>query len=143
MLEVNWRYYRKLWMEGSERILREMTFSFPERPPAGGPRRIRSWARIAPSSPTKRVENESRSALDDILREGARRMLQHAIEAEVADYVDQHSHLLDPDTGRRLVVRNGRQPRRTIQSGLGDIPIARPRVHDRREGAACRCTPRA
>jgi transposase-like protein len=83
-----------------------------------------------------RVETESRSALDDILREGARRMLQQAIEAEVADYVGRHAHVLDPDTGRRLVVRNGRQPRRTIQSGLGDIPVARPRVHDRREGAA-------
>jgi len=77
----------------------------------------------------KRVE-ESRSALDDILREGAREMLQTAVEVEVADYVDRRGHLVDED-GRRMVVRNGHQPPRTIQSGLGDIEVRRPRVHDR------------
>jgi len=82
----------------------------------------------------KQVEAESKSALDDILREGARRMLQAAVEAEVADYVEQHTALSDPATGRRLVVRNGHQPERTIQSSLGDIPVCKPRVHDRREG---------
>ena len=82
----------------------------------------------------KRIEGESRSALDDILREGARRMLQAAVETEVADYVEEHAHLLEPDTGRRLVVRNGHQPERTLQSSLGDIPVAKPRVHDRRDG---------
>ena len=81
-----------------------------------------------------RVESESRSALDDVLREGARRMLQAAVEAEVADYVEQHADLADPRTGCRLVVRNGHQAERTIQSGLGDIPVIKPRVHDRREG---------
>jgi putative transposase len=84
----------------------------------------------------KRIEEESRSALDDILREGARRMLQTAVEAEVADYVQQRAALTDPATGRRLVVRNGHQPRRTIQSSLGDIPVTKPRVHDRRDGEA-------
>jgi putative transposase len=82
----------------------------------------------------KQVAEESRSALDEILREGARRMLQAAVEAEVADYVGQHAGLSDPGTGRRLVVRNGNQPQRTIQSSLGDIPVTKPRVHDRREG---------
>ena len=84
----------------------------------------------------KQVAEESRSALDDILREGARRMLQAAVEAEVADYVGQHAALTDPATGRHLVVRNGHQPERTIQSSLGDIPVTRPRVHDRRDGEA-------
>jgi len=82
----------------------------------------------------KRIATESKSALDEILREGARRMLQAAIEAEVADYVEQHADLSDQATGRRLVVRNGNQPERTIQSSLGDIPVSRPRVHDRRDG---------
>ena len=82
----------------------------------------------------KRIAQESRSALDDILREGARRMLQAAVEAEVTDYVEQHDALTDPVTGRRLVVRNGHQPERTFQSGLGDIPVTKPRVHDRRDG---------
>lgn len=82
----------------------------------------------------KRIAQESRSALDDILREGARRMLQAAIEAEVTDYVEQNDALTDPATGRRLVVRNGHQPERTFQSGLGEIPVTKPRVHDRRDG---------
>jgi transposase-like protein len=82
----------------------------------------------------KRVETDSRSALDEILRRGAQRMLQAAIEAEVADYVEHHAHLADPLTGRRLVTRNGHQPERAIQSGLGDIRVTKPRVHDRRDG---------
>jgi len=87
-------------------------------------------------SQEKRIAEQSSSALDHILKEGAARMLQAAIEAEVADYVERHAHLLDEETGRRLVVRNGHQPQRTIQSGLGDIPVKKPRVHDRREGTA-------
>ena len=81
-----------------------------------------------------RVEEESRNALDEILQEGARRMLQAAIEAEVATYIEERAHLVDPETGCRLVVRNGHQPERTIQSGVGDIPVTKPRVNDRRKG---------
>jgi len=82
----------------------------------------------------KRVEDECRSALDVILAEGARRMLQAAIEAEVDDYVERHAGLCDPETGRRQVVRNGRQRERTIQSSVGDLAVSKPRVHDRRKG---------
>jgi putative transposase len=67
------------------------------------------------------------SPLDEALREGARRMLQQAVEAEVAEYIEAHSRALD-DQGHRLVVRNGHTPERTIQTGLGDIPVKRPRV---------------
>jgi hypothetical protein len=42
--------------------------------------------------------------------------LQHAIEQEVADYVEGHKHFTDQD-GHRLVVRNGHKPPRTILSG--------------------------
>lgn len=61
-----------------------------------------------------RVEDESRSTLDEILRKGARQMLQLAIEAEVADYIENHKEVLD-DSGHRLVVRNGHLPARAIQ----------------------------
>jgi transposase-like protein len=61
-------------------------------------------------------------------------MLQAAIEAEVSSYLSAHGALLDEATGHRVVVRNGYQPERTIQSGLGDIRVQRPRVHDRRPG---------
>ena len=71
------------------------------------------------------------SALDDVLREGARRLLQAAVEDEVEAYIQAHAHLRDGD-GHRLVVRNGHAPERSIQTGLGDIPVSRPRVDDRR-----------
>jgi transposase-like protein len=74
---------------------------------------------------------KGQDVLTDILRDGARRMLAQAVEAEVAAYVAAHDHLVD-DAGRRQVVRNGHLPERTIQTGLGDIEVKQPRVHDRR-----------
>lgn len=73
----------------------------------------------------------TRSALEEVLREGARKLLQAAVEDEVAAYIQAHAQLRDED-GLRLVVRNGHAPERTIQTGLGDIPVSRPRVDDRR-----------
>ena len=72
-----------------------------------------------------------RSTIDQILRDGARLMLQRAIEREVAEYVAQHAAELDAD-GHRLVVRNGSHPRRTIQTGSGSIEVRQPRVNDKR-----------
>ena len=71
------------------------------------------------------------ATLEQIAREGARRALQKAIEDEVADYLNAHSQCLD-DGGRRMVVRNGHKPPRTILSGLGPIAVKQPRVDDRR-----------
>ena len=73
----------------------------------------------------------SQIALDAVLREGARRLLQSAIEQEVAAYIDAHATELDED-GHRLVVRNGRAPARNLQTGVGPIPVSRPRVDDLR-----------
>lgn len=72
--------------------------------------------------------------LEQIAREGARRALQKAIEEEVAEYVQAHQHHVD-ESNHRLVVRNGRKPRRTILSGLGPIEVVQPRVDDRRVDA--------
>jgi transposase-like protein len=58
-------------------------------------------------------------------------MLAKAIEDEVAGYLGAREHLVD-DAGRRLVVRNGHLPARTIQTPLGDVPVRQPRVRDRR-----------
>ena len=73
----------------------------------------------------------AKNALEDVLREGARQLLQTAIEEEVAAYVAAHVGERD-ENGHRLVVRNGHAPPRTIQTGLGDIEVTRPRVDDRR-----------
>jgi putative transposase len=73
----------------------------------------------------------SRDILTDILRQGAQEMLAEAIENEVAEYIARYAHLRD-DRGRRLVVRNGHLPARTIQTGLGSVDVRQPRVNDKR-----------
>jgi putative transposase len=70
-------------------------------------------------------------AIDDILRDGARRALQAAIEREVEEYIQRSSGDLD-ERGHRLVVRNGHHPARKIQSGNGPIEVQQPRVNDKR-----------
>jgi putative transposase len=81
----------------------------------------------------KQAEVSGRSMLDELLRDGAQRMLQAAIEQEVGAYVEQHQASVT-EGGRRLVVRNGHLPERAIQTGLGAVRIEQPRVDDRRAG---------
>ena len=69
--------------------------------------------------------------IDDILRDGARRALQSAIEREVQEYIERNKMLVD-EQGRRLVVRNGHHPARKILSGNGPIEVRQPRVNDKR-----------
>ena len=65
-----------------------------------------------------------------VLREGARRMLMQAVEAEVEAFIAAHADLTDGQ-GRRRVVRNGHAPERHIQTGIGPLAVSRPRVRDR------------
>ncbi|MDP6485156.1 MAG: IS256 family transposase, partial [Nitrospinota bacterium] len=58
--------------------------------------------------------------LDEIAREGARRMLAVAMEAEAASYVEDHQHERDEDA-RALVVRNGKARPRKITLGAGTV----------------------
>jgi len=71
------------------------------------------------------------------LRDGARRMLVQAVEAEVAQWVDERSHLRDA-RGRRQVVRNGYADERTVVTGLGPMQVKMPRAHDRRPASGGR-----
>jgi hypothetical protein len=80
--------------------------------------------RIVPLAPSQDV-------LTELLRDGARRLLAQAVEAEVAAWIDDHAHLKD-DHGRRQVVRNGHLPERAIQTGIGAIEVQQPRIRDRR-----------
>jgi putative transposase len=73
----------------------------------------------------------ARDMLTQVLRQGAQQMLTQAIESEVAEWIDQHSHIHD-EQGRRQVVRNGYLPERKIVTGLGEIEVRQPRVADRR-----------
>jgi putative transposase len=70
-----------------------------------------------------------------VLRDGARRMLKQAIEAEVEAFLAAHAALTDAQ-GRRRMVRNGHAPERQIQTGIGPIEVCRPKVRDRGAGDA-------
>jgi putative transposase len=76
-------------------------------------------------------DNEGRVTLDDLVREGARRMIAAALEAEVDDYVASFTDEVGED-GKRLVVRNGRARERRLTVGSGTVPIRAPRVNDNR-----------
>ncbi len=65
---------------------------------------------------------EQNDPLQEVLREGARKMLAAAIEAEIAIFIEQHS-ALQTDEGKAVVVRNGYL--------LGDIKVKVPKVRDR------------
>jgi transposase-like protein len=73
----------------------------------------------------------SGSLIDEIVREGARRMLAEALRAEVDAYVAAFTGERDED-GRRLVVRNGYHQSREVLSSAGAVEVRAPRVNDRR-----------
>ena len=73
----------------------------------------------------------SGSLIDEIVRDGARRMLAAALEVEVAAYIAAHAGELD-EQGRRLVVRNGHARPRQVLTSSGAVEVATPRVNDKR-----------
>jgi putative transposase len=84
---------------------------------------------------------ELESTLDELVAEGARRMLATALEAEVDAYVALLAAERDEE-GMRLVVRNGHAVARSLVTGAGPIEVRAPRVNDRRvdevSGQRCR-----
>jgi transposase-like protein len=74
------------------------------------------------------------SLIDEIVREGARRMLAAALEAEVNAYVAELADQRD-EAGRRLVVRNGYHQPRKVTTAAGAVEVKAPRVNDKRVDA--------
>jgi putative transposase len=72
-------------------------------------------------------------SLDELAREGARRMILVALEVEVEQYIEKLRHLRD-ENGHALAVRNGKAESRTVSLGAGSIELQAPRVNDRRPG---------
>jgi putative transposase len=70
-------------------------------------------------------------SLDELAREGARRMIAAALELEVEEYIEKLRHLRD-ENGHALVVRNGKAEPRTVSLGAGPVEFQAPRVDDRR-----------
>jgi transposase-like protein len=71
------------------------------------------------------------SVIDEIVREGARRMLAEALRAEVDAYIGQFADVRD-EKGHRLVVRNGCHEPREVLTSAGCVPVTVPRVNDKR-----------
>ena len=77
-----------------------------------------------------RQPEEIEDPLTAILRTGARRLLEQAIEAEVNAFLAAMNDLKLPD-GRDRIVRHGHGPERTIQTGIGPVEVRRAKVRDR------------
>lgn len=86
-----------------------------------------------------RQQFSERSPLDELVREGARKMLQEAINLEVEAFIDDHRQRCD-EQGRRLVIKNGSLPAREILTGAGPIKIQQGRVRDNTPDPEARVT---
>lgn len=65
-----------------------------------------------------------------VLRDGARRLLAQAVEAEVAEFLGKHANL-ETENGLQRVVRHGHLPEREVMTGIGPVPVRQPRIRDR------------
>ena len=76
------------------------------------------------------LHTPAEDVLGELLKNGAKQLLAQAVQAELNELLDRHKDL-SIDDGRQAVVKNGFLPERTIQTGLGDIPVKVPKVRDR------------
>lgn len=105
-------------------------FKSQRNPLQRGKERIRLMKKNDPKQNKNQEQvEEAKSPLEEIIREGARKLLQSAIEREIADYMES----INGTGGRRNVVRNGFAPERSILTGIGPISIKQPRIRDRRQ----------
>ncbi len=75
-------------------------------------------------------ENIVNQPLDEIVRKGAKEMLQKALEIEVDMFLERYQYVLD-DKGNRKIIRNGRGCPRKVVTGAGQIELKIPRIDDR------------
>src|SRR4051795_31097 len=81
--------------------------------------------------PVGEDNSEVAVTLDELAREGARRMIAAALRAEADEYVERFADERGED-GKRLVVRNGRARERRVTVGSGTVAVQAPRVNDKR-----------
>src|SRR5437763_11772773 len=103
-----------------------------EWPVARRPGRYNPMLTVVPDDgPDHQGAKDGSSLIDEIVREGARRMLAEALRAEVDAYIAAHAAERDQD-GRRLVVRNGYHQPREVLTSAGAVEVTVPRVNDKR-----------
>ena len=69
-------------------------------------------------------------SLDDLVRRGARQVIQQAIEVELTQLLEQYENVKTLH-GQRSVVRNGYLPEREVLTGAGLVAVKVPKVRDR------------
>lgn len=74
-------------------------------------------------------QNYPEDPITEIIRNGAKKLLAQALEAEVEEYLLKFSMRLD-ERGKHLVRRNGYLPERKIETGVGSVAVRQPRVRD-------------
>ena len=75
-------------------------------------------------------EQGTQDDLTNLLREGAKRLIAEAVDAELSAMLTQFEDYKD-QSGRRHVVRNGYLPEREILTGIGPVSVRVPKVRDR------------
>ena len=66
----------------------------------------------------------------DLLRDGARQLIQSTVEDELATFLAQFIEQITA-TGHRIVVRNGYHPKCSIQTGIGPLTVKNPKVRSK------------
>jgi putative transposase len=72
--------------------------------------------------------------LTEVLRTGARRLIEQAVEAELTALLASHAGE-QTEGGRSRLVRHGHLPEREVMTGIGPVPVKVPRLRDRATGA--------
>ena len=68
--------------------------------------------------------------LTELLRIGARKLIEAAIQAELLEFLQQFESRKTSE-GKRGVIRNGYQPEREILTGIGAVSVRIPKVRSR------------
>jgi putative transposase len=79
------------------------------------------------------TDKDANINLDEIARQGAKRMLEQALEQEVQEFIENNKEQID-ENGHRLVVRHGKAKERTVTMASGSVQVKAPRVKDKRAG---------
>jgi len=85
---------------------------------------------------TEETSRANQDELTAVIRAGARKLIAQALEAEVTELLSAFGDQHDAN-GRARVVRNGYQPAREIQTGIGPVMVQVPKVRSR-QGQAVR-----
>jgi transposase-like protein len=77
----------------------------------------------------KSPEENAPDLLTELLRKGAKELIHQAVNAELEELLAEYSE--QKIDGRQAVIRNGFLPRRTIQTGLGDVDVQVLKIRDK------------